>query len=174
MKKLVFAFVAIAILAPYSSIAGPDATTQYLQRDVASTFDFGMLRLNLRLESNGLGSASYNWSENRIYIVPNLDTASSLLEKDEREIERVCSGWIQRVRGNAVIGVDGSPILGHSTYSWLFSHYGYERSNEPENLYSDLDKIFVLSCGGSSKAIYVTLTAPLLGSTYAVEKKPKE
>lgn len=168
VKNLIVAAVIGAASAPLPVAAGPDVTTQHLLDDAATMLDLGMLRLEMRLAQDDLGSARYAWSENRILIESSIFLTGAA--KTEQSVEAICAGWLKSVRFAAGVNADGKAYTGNSDFSGFFRHYGVGRVNAPKALYEDLDELFVLKCGGFVDGVAITISAPLLGKTYAVER----
>jgi len=164
--KTCLASIFVLFLLPESAIAGPDETTQHLMNDTASMLDFGLLRLNLKLEADNLGTASYNWEENRIQI-----SLFSLEKGTVESAEIDCANWIDAVRVKAGIDLDaGQSKTGSSSFANLFTHYGFERRSVMEGLQGKIDKIITLGCYQWGTKKPVTIKAPLLGKGYSLQK----
>jgi len=180
---LVFVFVFSTFGFTNPTLAGPDSTTSYFTRTPASMFDVGMLRLDLRLKTIKDSSdypskyptayANYSFKDDEIIIA----ISSFSFKGTNSEAETYCSEWVRIIRLFAGIDTNtGKPVYAHSHFTELFSHDGY--TNEPtDNALAKLDPKFLLSCyllgmGMDGKA--VSITAPLLGTSYSIEKEQSQ
>lgn len=166
MKSLSLAsLVVILMLRP--AVAGPDDTTQNLISDPASMLDIGILRIDLALRSQDLGFLLFDWNANRLYV------QKIILDgfPDAKSAEEACASWVWNVRKLADIDREtGKPYGAHSRFADFFSHEGFQRNNTPGSLYVDLDRLFILNCSAYGAEGSVSVTAPLLGTTYSIEK----
>lgn len=165
MQTRLLPVIALCLL-PARLFAGPDETTQYLMNDSASMLDLGMLTLNLRLSQNKLGYASYDWDANRIRIKYLL-----FQELNDEEAEEACAAWVQRVRVYAGINIKtGQPALETSSFAELFTHYGFQRKSEIDNLRHNIDKMVTLQYQHVRSGNPIMVNAPLLGTGYSLVK----
>lgn len=166
-----FTLVAIAALLPDTVLAGPDATVNRLIADPASMLDFGLFRLGQYLQDQKLGSATYDWDTNQIVIYWRSVGENS---QDLTEAEQKCSDWVTQVRLSGWVGANGKAAMGVTVFSSFFQHIGFGRSDSIDSELSDIDKLIWLQCYSETLGEKVTVTAPLLGTAYSVQKEPKE
>lgn len=154
-------------LMPVRAICGPDATTQFLLDDSASMLDFGLLRLDILLSEKQLGTAQFLWDGN-IFLISTILTGNETHEL----AEAACSQWVKDVRIAALVnGATGEPLYKNSTFAPYFDHNGFARNARPENLLQEIDKKFLLKCFSFFQGYEkTTISAPLLGTGYSVEK----
>jgi hypothetical protein len=156
------------LLTAVPAMGGPDQTTQHLLSDPASMLDLGVLKANLALKERKLGFMGFDWDANRFFIVTWFSD-----RPDTKVAESDCVAWVADVRELGGIRAEtGEPFLDDSFFAGYFSHEGFSRSNAPDTLYSDLDKLFELKCTGFVGTETVVVTAPLLGTTYSLERGP--
>lgn len=144
-------FVSAAIvLVGATAMADPDSTSDRFLNDSPSMMDWGILRLELALQSYGIlvhGSVSYDWSRNRIDITRTESVAESV---SRSEMEGLCRDWFQAVRSFALIDPETGSLsgpFGYTEFAGYFGHIGFGRTlngiEEPQAL-ADLDRIFYL------------------------------
>ncbi|WP_050524910.1 hypothetical protein [Pseudorhodobacter wandonensis] len=153
------------------ALAGPDASASYLTNTPVSMMDLGVLRLDLALQNDPGGYAEYDWDSNRIDISAPLGIVLKIFPtKDEAETE--CATWITNVKRLFGLNLEtGEPLFAEiSRAARLFKHEGYYNKNEPETLFKDLDRMFLLTCSTATADWKVTVSSPLLGKGYSVAK----
>lgn len=155
-------FAAMMALAP--AHAGPDAVANYIMDEPASLMDIGMLRLEKRLD--GAAWARYDWDSNTFLLW----TYRPAADGDPGAQERTCAEWISEIRSLAAISDEtGKPYGEFSGFAYMFTHTGFVRKNQPEDLLEQTDRMFQLKCFGGGEHI----EAPLLGTGYSVARRPK-
>jgi hypothetical protein len=168
------AIAALVCLTATSVQSGPDATTNWLISDPVSALDFGIYRLEQHLSQGWFpigGIVYFDWEANRLVISKFGGSGTATA------VEAGCASWIQSVRNSAGLRADnGLPYGSASSFAQFFSHNGFERTNAPKNLYSDIDSLLTLNCAswfndGGGKTGVVTITTPLLGTGYSVKKE---
>lgn len=153
--------------------AGPDATTKWLMNDPVSMLDLGILKIEQSLRNPNrsnrpYGSVRYDWDKNRIVIY----YAGYFPTTDDPEEH--CAGWFTSVRSIGGVDASGNPLInGRTSFSFMFEHAGFNRSDVPENLFTELDKLFELECWHKFDGTNFRATAPFVGVGYSVEKLPK-
>lgn len=112
MRVVCFALYVLGSL-PSALEAGPDDTVKHLMNDSASMLDFGLLRLDLILAHESLGTSYYLWDQNQIVI------AETFFDTSSRErAEKTCAEWISDVRKLAFVRQkDGKPVFESSRFS---------------------------------------------------------
>jgi len=137
------------------SRAEPTPTISYLMNTPVSMLDFGILKLNTRLESFGnklmigktepLITVFYEWNSNRIKIFYSYLIKKGLYKG--QDIKQEITHLIEMIK-ESYFGYDhktgkqtefgrqgGSQLLN------CFAHYDYVLKNEPKNLVKELEKI---------------------------------
>ncbi len=163
--------------------AGPDDTTKLFMNRPATLLDLGMLRLNLLLDEigdesyypSGLPSpyVSYHWDRDRIVISVikfSHDSAS-------KEGEELCAEWISFLRARANVSSKTGEAAGGSYFVDQFTHSGFTNESITQAT-PKLDRKFQLRCSlnirnksKNSERYFrtITVTAPLLGTSYSVQ-----
>ncbi|WP_417272736.1 hypothetical protein [Celeribacter halophilus] len=169
MRKIFWFFILAICGQPV--LSGPDETTNFLIADTASMMDIGILRLNLELQSNSLGYASYKWDENRIKITAPYQNLNGPYDSEEAA-EEACSKWVAELRQELWVDPEtGKPFLGGTSIaSDFFQHQGYHKTNTPETLYEDIDKLIIFECYARYSENVVTITGSLVAKGYSVAK----
>lgn len=172
MKRLLLAST-LLIISIEPAFSGPDETTQHLMNDPVSMLDLGVLKAEIALRNQDLGSMRFQWDVNRFYILKWMYGGDF---SDENSAEQACASWVKKVREMGGINLEtGEAMFSFSTFAEGFSHDGFARGNEPKNLYTNLDQLFVLKCHVRGSLFVgspsVSVTAPLLGTSYSLEKK---
>ena len=150
----------IGLATPKVSHAEPNPAVQWLINEPASVFDIGMIYLDSflkrRLANDGHAFAIYDWKKNRISI-----TATKEI-KNPDELKKTCKLFLGYLR--AIGGVYNGKTKSNlsSVFSVMFSHIGYQSSNQPKDLWVKLDNIFDLTVEISAKGKTVICTGPLL------------
>ncbi len=150
LLSVAFLSASCGVFYPNVAIAGPDEITNPFIKDTVSMLDWGVLRLQLRLDQNdGLrGSRVYfDWDANQIFVskweILNPSTTRINEAKDE------CTKFFETVRLSAGV----RPVRGgtlstlHSSFADLFSHAGFTRNvngEDLETLLADLDRKFLI------------------------------
>lgn len=144
--------------------AGPDAAATYIMGEPASLMDIGMLRLERHLD--GAAWVIYDWDSNTFVLT----TFRPATEGDPGAQERACVEWVSEIRSLAAINKEtGKPYGQGSVFADMFTHTGFVRKNQPDNLLEQIDRMFQLRCFGGGERI----EAPLLGAGYSVARRPK-
>jgi hypothetical protein len=169
--------------------SGPDDTTNYLINNSPSLMDFGIFKINVRLASNASNNASYKatlslaeyyYDDNNIVISRSFYSDIKYSDTKVTEIQALlsCKIWISEIRIQGGVDVDTGQLdfyLENSRYADNFTHEGYSKKNSPEDLLASIDKKIKIYCTSfyedDSKSMSMTLTAPLIGNSYSVEKK---
>lgn len=171
MKRPGLAVAAVCLIAG-SAIAGPDETTRQLMNDPVSMIDMGVLKGEMLLRAKGLGFMSFDWESNRFHIFNFFFNGDY---PDQRSAEAECASWVADIRSLANVSTEtGKAIYAHSAFAEFFSHEGFLRTGEPKTLYTDLDKLFVLKCSAYAAGASAEVTAPLLGTSYSLEKSAEK
>lgn len=140
--------------------AEPSNTLRFLIDEPMSMWDFGMYKLNKRLDNLTLmpsrktvnAAAYYSSETNRIRIITTL-----IIDKNSKdfsykaanlhEARTVCGDIIKLIRGQ--FGVDpqkGTVHFGGNSFVCnMFKHDSYQNKNEPKNLCGELDSMVELS-----------------------------
>lgn len=170
----VFSLILTVAITAFPALAGPDETTQALMDDSASMLDLGLLRMNLMLASNSLGSASFDWEQNRITVSeygPDFATFATKKDKTADDVEIRCANWVRAVRIIAAVNPDdGLAYFGTTSFADMFSHYGFEHGLL-KNPSASIDGLIQLRCRHFVAQKPVEITAPLLGKGYSVSKE---
>lgn len=164
---------------------GPDETTSRLMDEFVSLLDFGLLRIQLRLdEIQGISPTSviYDWDDNKVDIFGYGMDGSWNRER----VEQACDEWFQAVRMAG--GVDPGtgkiyPIYKASFYSNMFNHFGFEKMVSGKNtseIVVEMDQKFRLSytwyssSSLSGEVASIACTGPLLDTGYSVKVETVE
>jgi len=160
--------------------AGPDETTSRLMNEYASLLDFGILRLQLRLDKLTTippSAVSYVWDDNVILI----SSFSVDSEWPRDRVEQACTDFFFDVRANAGIDQDTGKVFGvldSTFFADLFNHYGYSNTiagKSTDEFAIALDQKFQLrftwfsysSVPGTVRSI--ECSGPLLDKGYSVK-----
>ena len=168
-KRLYWAVLVLSVLGFSSAHAEPDPAVQWLIDEPSSLFDIGMIQLDSfvkrRLASEGHAFAIYDWNTNRISITVTKEI------KNPDELKETCKLFMGYLR--AIGGVYNGKTKNNSgsAFSIIFSHIGYQSSNQPKGLWVKLDNIIDLTVEVSAKGKTVVCAGPLLsGDVFTKEK----
>ena len=152
--------------------AEPTPTVQYLMREPLSMFDFGIYRLQRKLDRDTAGSkfigrvmVDYEWDRNRIVI--SVSSPSGSGPNRLEETKNICTKAIQVIRQSFRLhAATAKPVLNlrpHSALVESFLHFGYKPNQEPEDLGKQLDIITLIEVTslmrddeGNTSALYCT------------------
>jgi hypothetical protein len=165
---------------PETALAGPDEITQPLMNDTVSMLDFGIFRLQNKidvLEDLPLTYVGFDWERNLIVISGWINEG----QRPASDFHSTCVDWFARVRMQA--GVDPASgklyeILSYSHFADLFSHFGFERTlsnKKPNELLAALDGKFFLelhwfgSRGLPSTGVGATCSGPMIDSGFSTK-----
>jgi len=112
--------------------------------------------------------AIYDWDKNRIYIEINSTTDF----KNEDDVRKYFSAVVRFIQEDMWINRDGylSKDLSYSALDYYFSHVGFRRSSEPENIGEELDNITEFVMGLTIGETYFYFRSPLIGNIITIEK----
>jgi hypothetical protein len=140
------------------SMAEPTANIKYLLSDSVSMMDFGLYKIENKLEKEldnpdryGLNRETivsvvsiYDWDKNRIIISVHVRKATS-----QEQAKRWCKTIVTLVKTNLNVNPDTGEAFSlfknsGALYFWFFNHAGYTKKSEPKELYKELDNITVI------------------------------
>lgn len=170
-------FVSLATGAAY---CGPDEITSRLMDEPASMLDFGILRLQIFLDSKvtlpttGVG---FDWEKN-VVVISSLSFESQWTRE---QVEKACTDWFSSVRHIANV----SPNTGElyfftevSAFSEMFYHYGFSKNTSgktTDEVAAEMDKKFSLIYSWFSdnsekgEVSSIVCTGPLLDSGFSLK-----
>lgn len=141
------------VIATFASIANadPDSVTDHLMDESPSLLDWGLMRLENKLESNDklllTPTVTFDWNSDTITIF-SFDTESPSENTKEESVQH-CSEWFEIVRTSAGVSPWTNELRGQlaSVFSVLFAHNGYRRHHNGKSIddfLHDLDNKFLL------------------------------
>lgn len=160
--------------------AGPDETTQRLMNEYVSLLDFGILRLQMRLDALTTIPSTYvtfDWENNTVVI----SSYSVDSEWPRDRVEQACTDWFRIIRQNAGINAGTGELYGvftYSLFSGLFTHYGYSNTiagKSTEEAAKILDQKYRLQFTWNSysstpgEVETLTCSGPLLDKGYSIK-----
>lgn len=174
-KNVLALTLILVIIVSGAARAGPDELTRKLMNESPSLFDFGMLRLQLRLNNLTEGkywpkefwspTVSYDWEQDEVRI-----SIRSFNKFDDKENAMSgCKDVFGLVRDLAFIDPKTGKLFSvspdpYSQYAALFQHIDYRNRIESDDL-NDFDKKFKLVCNVDKRGqALVVGRAPLLSS----------
>lgn len=130
----------------------PDPIAKYLIDEPVSLLDFGIFRLNeamrqtMASEYRAIGSAIYDWSDNKI-LLRGFSTAGAIKNNEDAKMQ--CKKMIDSVRYLLGVSADtGESVFGkNSMIHQYFQHRGYKTTSEPEDLADHLVKMVEIQVG---------------------------
>ncbi len=148
-----------------SALAEPTSTVRWLMNEPFTVWDWGMHRLDEKLEGHfghlegiTLGhtrnplithgsvisaTVTYWMKQNRLMIIVTSNT-DTIMNSQEGFLKGVCANLVSETKRASFVGEDGSSRLYGNESSLLvllFSHEGFSSRGRPVNLGSDLDAI---------------------------------
>lgn len=160
--------------------AGPDETTSRLMNEYVSLLDFGILRLQMRLDGLTTIPSTYvtfDW-ENNVILVSSYSVDS---EWPRDRVEQACTDWFTSIRQNAGINAGTGKLYGvftYSLFSGLFTHHGYSNTisgKSTEEAAKALDQKYRLQFTWNSYSTTpgevetLTCSGPLIDKGYSIK-----
>lgn len=155
---------------------GGDSTKQYLLRQNVTLMDWGIAKLDKRLDLQQSPQlkrhkkfADYNFDTDTISL-----SASTAWEKAAslEEAESWCRALIGEIREMLFVDADsGRPGIGENSSAYLyFQHSGYRSAMEPSTFKDDLDSMFELLgyVHVKDQRVAVRCVGPLIGKEVQV------
>jgi hypothetical protein len=155
-KNVLALTLILGVIVSGAARAGPDEVTRKLMNASPSLFDFGMLRLQLRLNDLTGGkywpnefyspTVSYDWDQDEVRII-----ITSFNKFDDKENAMSgCKDVFSKVRDLAFIDPKTGKLFSispdpYSQYAAVFQHIDYQNRIESDDL-KDFDKKFKLVC----------------------------
>jgi len=181
--KVLIALVVSCLVVSRQVAAAPDNTARFLMADPVSAMDWGLYRLETRLDSSArewsvakdlaivlnaypMVSVTYDWDENKVGIL----WLYTIKNVGESRIREACAQLVKHTRTTLLVDTDtGKPLGGaHTGIAHLFEHRGYTPSKKPKSLERDIDRMIyikvtlMLSPRKDSKAAQIECQGPLL------------
>ena len=183
MRFIVGVILFLPLFCSQTVLSEPTPTIKYLMNEPVSMLDWGIYNMAQRLrplqEHKDVGDVSvdYVWKKNRILITAHYKYDAR--SKSEKESKRRCEELVNSIKRHfRVDPKTGKGVLldRRSSLGFLFGHAGYRGSNQPKNLYQELEKLVHIEVwnnweGTAGSSGNVVCTSPLMG-TQVYFRKP--
>lgn len=133
-----FIFIIIFILSAGISVsAEPSNTVKWLMNEPLTLFDYGLIKMEERLNDDKClfdsctTEIDYNWNDNQIEIVRNIEMTKNVFKTTKENLKKVIRNEVMGISLKLV----GDKLLNN------FSHKGFAKKDLPSNLSDELSKI---------------------------------